>query len=66
MKFYPRSWARYAEAVPKTIKLSPPEYRLAALRADYIAMQDMLYGNVADYVTVMEAIRTLEHEIHSL
>lgn len=34
MKFYPRAWAKYPEAVPGTLKLLPPEYRFAALEAD--------------------------------
>ena len=42
MKFYPRSWAKYPEAVPGTLKLLPPEYRFAALEADYNSMQDKL------------------------
>lgn len=35
MKFYPRAWARYPEAVPATLKLLPPSYRLGALQEDY-------------------------------
>lgn len=35
MKFYPRAWAKYPEAVPGTLKLIPPEYRFGALAADY-------------------------------
>jgi len=30
-KFYPRSWAKYEEAVPGTLKLLPPEFRLDSL-----------------------------------
>lgn len=39
MKFYPRAWAKYQEAVPGTFKLIPPEYRFAGLAADYEAMK---------------------------
>ena len=42
MKFYPRVWAKYQEAVPGTLKLVPPEHRFSALAADYEAMKDML------------------------
>lgn len=66
MKFYPRAWARYPEAVPKTLKLIPPAYRFGALAADYEAMKDMLYGDAAEFNTVMDAVRELEKEIHSL
>ncbi len=66
MKFYPRSWAKYQEAVPKTLKLVPPQYRFAALAADYKAMKDMLYGDVPSFETVMSAITELEKEINAL
>lgn len=32
MKFYPRAWAKYQEAIPGTLKLVPPEYRFAHCR----------------------------------
>lgn len=38
-KFYPRTWAKYEEAVPETLKLLPPEFRLDSLEKDYKAMQ---------------------------
>lgn len=66
MKFYPRGWAKYPEAVPGTLKLIPPEYRFAALEADYDSMKDMLYGDVPTFDTVMEAVRELEKEINTL
>lgn len=66
MKFYPRAWAKYPEAVPGTLKLIPPEYRFGALAADYEDMRDMLYGDVPSFEAVMEAIRALEKEINSL
>ena len=66
MKFYPRSWAKYQEAVPGTLKLVPPDYRFAALAADYEAMKDMLYGDVPSFNIVMDALRNLERGIHLL
>ena len=66
MKFYPRAWAKYQEAIPGTLKLVPPEYRFAALAADYEAMKDMLYGDVPSFNTVMDALRNLERGIHLL
>lgn len=66
MKFYPRSWAKYPEAVPGTLKLLPPEYRFATLEADYNSMQDMLYGDVPTFETVIAAVQELEKEINTL
>lgn len=66
MKFYPRAWAKYTEAVPGTFKLLPPEYRFPVLIADYEAMKDMLYGDIPDFETVMSAVSELEKEINTL
>nr|AMN85514.1 hypothetical protein [Enterococcus faecium] len=66
MKFYPRGWAKYPEAVPGTLKLIPPEYRFAALEADYESMKDMLYGDVPTFGAVINAVRELEKEINML
>lgn len=66
MKFYPRAWAKYMEAVPGTLKLIPPEYRFAALEADYESMKDMLYGDIPTFHTVIEAVEKLEKEINIL
>ena len=66
MKFYPRGWAKYPEAVPGTLKLFPSEHRLAALETDYESMKDMLYGDVPLFSSVIAAIRELEKEINTL
>lgn len=66
MKFYPRAWAKYPEAVPATLKLLPPSYRIDALQADYTAMRNMLYGEVPSFEAIMNAIGALETEIHAL
>lgn len=66
MKFYPRAWAKYMEAVPGTLKLLPPNYRFAALEADYDAMKDMLYGEIPSFEVVMETVGELEKEINAL
>ena len=64
MKFYPRAWAKYEQAIPGTLKLLPPKYRLDDLEADYNAMKDMLYGDIPSFSVVMEAVGTLEREIN--
>lgn len=66
MKFYPRTWAKYPEAVPATLKLLPPSYRLDALWTDYTAMQNMLYGEIPSFEKIMSVISDLENEIHAL
>lgn len=66
MKFYPRKWAKYEDAIPGTIKLVPPEYRLSALKEDYESMSDMMFGEYPDFDTLMKYIRDLESEINNL
>ncbi len=66
IKFYPRGWAKYAEAVPGTLKLIPPEYRYAALRSDYAAMQDMIYGDAPSFDEMMDEVQQLEVKINNL
>ena len=66
IKFYPRAWARYPEAVPATLKLFPPSYRLGELQEDYSSMRNMLYGEIPSFETMMEVVGELEKEIHAL
>ncbi len=66
MKFYPRKWAHYELAVPGTLKLVPPEYRMDDLRKDYAAMSNMMFGEYPDFDTLMIYIRELEQEINAL
>lgn len=63
-KFYPRNWADYDAAKSGTLKLCVPEYRLEALEKDYAQMQEMLYGNIPNFTTVMMALKELEDEIN--
>ena len=66
MKFYPRAWAKYSDAKPGTLRLIPPAYRLDALEFDYIAMKDMLYGDILPFKSVIGVISDLEREINAL
>ena len=66
IKFYPRKWAKYEEAVPGTIKLLPPTYRLSALEKDYVDMSEMMFGEYPKFVELMEFIGELEKEINAL
>jgi hypothetical protein len=66
MKFYPRAWAKYEEAVPGSIKLLPPHFRLEALRNDYEGMAEMLFGEYPSFDELIEAIGKLEQEINEI
>lgn len=66
MKFYPRKWAHYELAVPGTLKLLPPEYRMEDLQKDYNSMKNLMFGEYPDFQTLMKFIGNLEKEINSL
>lgn len=66
MKFYPRAWAKYEEAVPGSIKLVPPGFRFEALRNDYKGMTEMLFGQHPTFDEVMQSVSSLETEINQI
>ena len=63
--FYYSKWARYDLAVPGTLRLVPPEGRLADLRRDYEGMRVMLFGEGPTFDQVLETLRGLEDEINA-
>ena len=64
-KFYPRTWAKYEEAVPGTLKLLLPEFRLDSLEKDYKAMQNMIFDKYISFEEIIDSLRDLESEINS-
>ena len=65
-KFYPRTWAKYEEAVPGTLKLLPPEFRLDSLEKDYKAMQNMIFDKYISFEEIIDSLRKLEKEINEV
>ncbi|MEG1717027.1 MAG: nucleotidyl transferase AbiEii/AbiGii toxin family protein [Lachnospiraceae bacterium] len=66
MKFYPRKWAQYEKAVPGTMRLMPPDYRLDVLRKDYKNMSEMMFGEYPSFDELTAYISELEAEINQL
>jgi hypothetical protein len=65
-KFFPRGWARYDLAVPGSLRLVPPEFRVGELKKDYDAMQVMIYGQIPGFSEIMDVLSGLEQEINQL
>ena len=65
-KFYPRGWANYDGAKPGTLKLIPQSHALRAMRADYAAMQDMIFGRRPTFDEMIASLDALECEINRL
>lgn len=64
-KFYPRGWAKYDLAKPGTLRLVPPERILEAMRQDYRAMGEMIFGRHPSWDEIVQGLRGLESEINS-
>ena len=65
-KFYPRTWAKYEEALHGTIKLLPPEFRLDVLKKDYQAMQNMIFDKKLSFNEIINILKKLEREINKI
>ncbi len=65
-KFYYAKSAHYETATLATIELIPREDTMPAIRKDYEAMRNMIYGNIPDLDTIIEYLKELEKEIHAL
>ena len=65
-RFYASGWANYDEAKPGAFKLIPPERVLEVMRADYDAMQEMIFGRRPVFDVIIAGLMILENEINAL
>jgi len=66
MKFYPRGWARYDLAKPGTLRFLPPERSMDALRGDYAAMREMVFGRYPEFDDIVATLEGLQAEINGM
>lgn len=64
-RFYPAAWACYETAAPGSLRIVPPDYRLAELEKDFAAMQPMIFDKPLSWAQVMEILAALEQEINA-
>ena len=62
--FFKTSWARYHEAAKGSLRISPPEERVKALREDYARMQTMFFGEPPGFDNVLALLRQWESEFN--
>ncbi len=62
-KYYPRAWARYDLAAPRTLRLIPAESIQKSLREDYRDMRNMLFGDIPSFDEILARLEELEQEI---
>lgn len=65
-KFYYAKSAHYETATLGPIMLVPGERIHKVLKEDYQAMRNMIYGKMPEYEEIIEYLRKLEEEVHSL
>jgi hypothetical protein len=65
-RFYPCPWAKYEMAAPGTFKLIPKDKHLPALKKDYQAMGEMIFGKSPSFEDILERLQELEDQINAL
>lgn len=65
-KFYYAKSAHYETATLQTVQLMPAVHILEDLRNDYMAMKNMIYGDYPEFDEILECLKVLENEIHTL
>ena len=65
-KFYYAKSAHYETATLKSVQLIPAIHILENLRKDYAAMKNMIYGDYPEFDEIIDYLKVLENEIHSL
>lgn len=63
-RYFASSWAHYESAVPGTLRLHPPEFRMAELRRDYLAMRPMFLGEPLSFDEMMSVLAEAEEALN--
>ena len=65
-KFYYTKGAHYETATLSSIELLPKQAVLNALKEDYQAMRNMIYGKIPEFEEILKFLEKLQEEIHRL
>lgn len=65
-KFYYSKGAHYETATLDGIMLVPNDSIISALRSDYKAMENMIYGQVPSFDEILVYLKDLQKQIHSI
>ena len=63
-QFFPATWANYQDATPPTLKLVPHDALKQKLRADYQAMNEMIFGEAPDFDYIIAILEDLSVKIN--
>jgi hypothetical protein len=65
--FFAATWAKYDEAIPGTLRLVPPDYRLPELEKDYAQMRsEMIFGDAAELSEILKTLGTIQTRVNKL
>lgn len=64
--FFAAAWARYDEAKPGTLRLTPKPERVAELREDYEKMSEMIFGERPAFEDLLARLGEIEATINAL
>jgi hypothetical protein len=62
--FFKSSWAKYGEAAKGTLKILPPEHRIALLQSDYANMREMFFGEPPKFDSILTLLKKWEQEFN--
>ena len=63
-KFFSTQTTRYDLAVPGTLKLAPPDFRIKELLEDYAKMRPMFLGDPPSFDDIVSTVREAEEELN--
>ena len=63
--FFRCGWAKYEEARPGMLHLSPPDFRLPELQKDYEDMQIMMFEESPSFKEIIAILSELESTINN-
>ena len=64
-RYFSSSWAHYETAVPGTLRIVPPETRLAEVRRDYTAMEPMFLSTPPKFQQMLDTLREAEQALNA-
>ncbi len=64
-RYFGSAWANYATAVPGTLRILPPDVRLAELRRDYAAMEPMFLSTPPKFEEMLATLREAEQALNT-
>lgn len=65
-KYFRAGWAQYDTAIPGTLSIVPNQRLQEPLLKDYTQMENMLFGEIPQFESIIESLKTFEDQINGL